>query len=68
MNLLEETKALAELAGLKEPDIRALGLTWRWYLKVRGGDIKNPGVLHVLALKKLAEGKLAGKRPKGRAA
>ena len=68
MKLLEETIHLAALAGVNAEDIRGLGLTWRWYIKVRDGAIKNPGVNHVLALKELAEKRIAAAKRKGRAA
>jgi len=69
MNLLIETIELSKRVGVTEDDIRSIGLTWRWYTKVRDGFIRNPGVNHVLALRKLAEKKAASKLPrKGRAA
>jgi hypothetical protein len=66
MDILEETKALAEKAGVTREDIQSLGLSWRWYLKVRAGHIPNPGVIHVVALRDLAQRKL-GKRRKAAA-
>ena len=58
MDLLKETLALAQQAEVTPDDIRSLGLTWRWYLKVRSGKTANPGVNHVEALNKLAREKL----------
>lgn len=62
MDLLEEVIALARRADVSEADIKALGLTWRWYTKVRDGLIPNPGIRNVLALKQLSERKLAKRR------
>lgn len=70
MDLLNDTIALAESAGVTPADIRSIGLTWRWYTKVRQGVIGNPGVNHVIALRDLAQRKRdeAGPASEGRAA
>lgn len=58
MDLLKDTITLAERVGVTEEDIRSLGLSWRWWLKVKSGQIGNPGVNHVTSLRRLAEDKL----------
>lgn len=58
MDLLKDTITLAERVGVTEEDIRSINLSWRWWLKVKAGQIGNPGVNHVLALRRMAEDKL----------
>ena len=64
MDTLSAALALAEKASLEEDDIKSIGLSWRWYTKVRTGGIPNPGIKNVDALRQLAERKLTPTKTK----